>query len=150
MHAGDVFIYSSLTLLTYTVGVEYSYDWEKNRLYWVLIYLVMVFGLLYQMVVVKTFTCNGRCYSDMCISFVKEDKKDKKRKTHQCSLNLTSWCLSHWNMIIYFCFSLKNSLFLSCFWILIMVKFCKLQCFCYKLTNMDHYFFLTLFFFYTF
>lgn len=32
VHAGDVFIYSSLTLLTYNVGVMYSYEQEITRL----------------------------------------------------------------------------------------------------------------------
>lgn len=45
----------------------------------------------------KKLTCNGRCFSDMqyvyliCYYETKKDLK-KKRITHQCLLNLTSWC----------------------------------------------------------
>lgn len=53
--------------------------------------------------------------------------KEKKRKikTHQWSLNLTSWCLSHWSMImIYFVlWTVFKYFFLSCYPVLIMVKF---------------------------
>lgn len=86
MHAGDVFIYSSLTLLllTYAVDVTYSYEHEMTRLqsdlfsiytlYWIVdILFESVFPLLHllkvryakTMIVNNKLICNGHCYSDM-------------------------------------------------------------------------------------
>lgn len=71
-------------------------------------------------------TCNGRCYSDMQYVYFNLLMKEKKRKlkTHQWSPNLISWCLSHWSMIIYFVlWTVFKYFFLSCYPVLIMVKF---------------------------
>lgn len=52
---------------------------------------------------------------------MKEKKEDKK--THRWSLNLTSWCLSHWSMIMIFFEQYLSTFFLSCYPVLIMVNF---------------------------
>lgn len=90
---------------------------------------------------VAIVTC--KCVYFIC--FMKEKKR--KIKAHQWSLNLLSWCLSHWSMImIYFVlwtvFKYLFSVMLSSF---NNGDVFKAQCLCYDFTTMDHVLFPTVY-----
>lgn len=77
----------------------------------------------------------------------------KKKNTHQCLLNLTSWCLSLWSMImIYFlCWTVFKSTFfffsfLSCYPDLMIIVTFPGSVFLFWIHYMDHVLFLTVYF----